>query len=196
MREILLIPCGSRIYGTASKSSDCDYMAIVDDDLLEDKATGFEFFKKNINLQFYTYTDFQKHLDEHKVHALEGYFLPESLIKDNFHFELDLTILRSSFSEKASNSFVKAKKKIEVEKDFYIGWKSLFHSLRILDFGSQIAEKGYIEDYASASHFWLEIVGEQQYNWKFFKEKYQPIYNRLATRFRELAPKSLDLVTT
>jgi hypothetical protein len=34
---------------------------------------------------------------------------------------------------KASNSFVKAKKKIEVERDYYVGWKSLFHSLRILD---------------------------------------------------------------
>ena len=92
-------------------------------------------------------------------------------------------------SQKANHSFVKAKKKIEVEKDYYVGWKSLFHSLRILVFGIQIAKEGCISDYSAANDYWHEIREANQYDWSYFKSKYQPEHNRLATEFRKLAPK-------
>jgi hypothetical protein len=133
--------------------------------------------------------DWQRQLNDHKVHALEAYFLPDGICRGQFQLKINLKVLRNTLSEKASHSFVKAKKKIDKEKDFYVGWKSLFHSLRILNFGAQIAETGAINDYAAANHHWFDILHNPQYEWAYLEEKYKPIYNELATRFRKAAPK-------
>lgn len=111
------------------------------------------------------------------------------MCKSHFNLDLDVTKLRHALSEKASHSFVKAKKKIDKEKDYYIGRKSLFHSLRILTFGTQIAEMGAIVDYSAANHHWFDILNEPYYEWSWFDSKYGPVYNELATRFRKVAPK-------
>jgi hypothetical protein len=58
---------------------------------------------------------------------------------------------------KAGNSFAKAGKKLDVEKEHYKGKKSLFHSLRILMFGIQIAKAGRITNYGEANDLWKEI---------------------------------------
>jgi predicted nucleotidyltransferase len=185
--DVVFVPYGSRIYGTNRPDSDYDYMAIVPANRRAD--TGTEYNRGNTNIHIYNRYDFQQQLNLHKVHALEGYFLPDGVLRKMFQFKLQLPQLREAFSEKASNSWVKAKKKIDKEKDFYIGWKSLFHSLRILIFGAQIAKDGQITDYSAANQIWFDVLNAQQYNWDFFKQKYQPEYNRLATEFRKLAPK-------
>lgn len=178
----LLIPYGSRVYGTHKEDSDFDYIAIVADN--GDIVTGTEYAHDNINIHVYKEQNFKDQLRDHKIHALEAYYLQCVA----YGHKLDLVKLRHELSEKASNSFVKAKKKIDKEKDFYVGWKSLFHSLRILTFGTRIALENRI-DYSEANHYWFEIRDAQQYNWAYFKEKYQPVYNSLATEFRKLAPK-------
>jgi predicted nucleotidyltransferase len=185
--DVILLPYGSRVYGTNKEDSDYDYIAIIPSNRFAD--TGTEYRKNDVNIHMYNRHDFQDQLNRHKIHTLEAAYLPDSPVLKEFKFSLDLTKLRHELSQKSSHSFVKAKKKIEVERDYYIGWKSLFHSLRILDFGIQIATHGKIKDYGSANHFWTDIRDAQQYNWEFFKEKYQPIYNDLATQFRKLAPK-------
>lgn len=185
--DVLLVPYGSRVYGTYSDKSDHDFLVIVPENSKID--TGTELKKNNNSFHVFNSRDFAKQLEIHKIHALEGYFHPDGLLKQHFQFKLDKIALRHELSEKANHSFVKAKKKIEVEKDFYIGWKSLFHSLRILCFGIQIANEGTIYDFSAANHYWVEIRDAQQYNWDFFKEKYQPEYNKLASYFRKLAPK-------
>ena len=184
--DIILAPYGSRVYGTQRSTSDYDYIAIIPPNDRVD--TGTEYHHNNVDIHIYNREDFQHQLNLHKIHTLEVYFLPDNLCQE-FDFQLSLPMLRRSISQKASHSFVKAKKKLEVEKDYYIGWKSLFHSLRILEFGIQIASEGKITDYSKANHFWLDILHAQHYNWEFFKESYQPVYNRLATEFRKLAPK-------
>lgn len=181
--ESLIVPYGSRVYGTHTDKSDYDYLVITDNAI-----TGVEIHYDDIDLQTFTPSDFQQQLNSHKIHTLEAYFSNEQVEK-KFKFVLDKVILRNELSQKASHSFVKAKKKIEVEKDFYVGWKSLFHSLRILHFGIQLGIEGRIIDYSAANHHWSDILNSQQYNWGFFKEKYQPIYNQLATDFRKVAPK-------
>lgn len=186
LSDFAVVPYGSRVYGTHKEDSDYDYMAIVKDGEAE---TGSEYRHHDINIHIYTRSDYQSQLNDHKIHTLEGYFLPDGIVAGMFKFKLDPVKLRHELSEKASNSFVKAKKKIEKEKDYYIGWKSLFHSLRILTFGIQMGGEGKISDYSAANHYWFEILGVQQYNWAYFKEKYQPEYNRLASEFRKLAPK-------
>lgn len=186
-QDVILVPYGSRVYGTHSDKSDYDYIAIVPENRRAD--TGTEYFHDDTNIHIYNRYDFQDQLRRHKIHTLEAYFLPDGLVRSQFEFRLDPVVLRHELSAKASNSFVKAKKKIEKEKDYYIGWKSLFHSLRILNFGAQIATTGKIENYGAMNQIWLDILAAQAYNWVYFKEKYQPEYNRLATEFKKLAPK-------
>jgi predicted nucleotidyltransferase len=181
----LMIPYGSRVYGTTGPNSDEDYMGII---LLPRSCTGEEYRHNDLNVHLYNKVDFQKQLDIHKIHTLEAWYLPDSPCHKHFKFQLNLHVLRESISEKANHSFVKAKKKIEIEKDYYIGQKSLFHSLRILTFGIHIARDGKI-DFGAANQYWRDIIESGQYNWEYYKNKYQPIYNSLATEFRKLAPK-------
>jgi len=190
--DVLLFPYGSRVYGTHSENSDYDYLAVIPAGRQAD--TGTEYRHDNYNIHMYNRIDWQNQLNDHKIHTLEAYFLPDGICKGSFQFKLDLNVLRHELSEKSSHSFVKAKKKIEVEKDYYIGWKSLFHSLRILTFAIQIARDGGIVDYGAANHYWTEIRDAQQYKWDYFKQKYQPEYNRLASEFKKLAPKDMRYI--
>lgn len=184
--DVMLIPYGSRVYQTHMAQSDYDYIAIVPENRRAD--TGTEYNYDDLNVHIYNRYDFQEQLNRHKIHAMEAYFHPEFTDR-TFKWKLVLPILRDSISGKSSHSFVKAKKKISVEHDFYIGWKSLFHSLRIVMFGTQIASKGKIFDYSAANKHWAEIIETKEIDWAVLKEKYQPIYNELATEFRKLAPK-------
>ena len=190
--DVDLIPYGSRVYGTHKEDSDYDYIGIVPANRMVD--TGTEYRWNSLNVHIYNRHAFQAQLEKHKIHTLEAYFVPNkddfiNPVPKDFKFELDLVKLRNELSEKASHSFVKAKKKIDKEKDFYVGWKSLFHSLRILNFGIQLASKKKIYDFTAANKYWFEIRDAQCYSWDYLKDKYQPIYNELATEFRKLAPK-------
>lgn len=185
-QDVLIFPYGSRVYGTASAQSDHDFLAIIPANRRTD--TGTEFRWNDVNVHMFNKIHFQNQLQEHKIHALEAYFHPCGLGPANFKFALDLGVLRAELSQKASHSFVKAKKKIAKEKEYYLGWKSLFHSLRILDFGTQIATKSRIVDYSAANKYWEEIITAQQYNWDYFEEKYKPIFNKMASAFRLVAP--------
>ena len=118
--QVTFVPYGSRVYGTNNANSDYDYMAIVPSNRRAD--TGTEFRHGETNIHIYNLIDFQSQLDLHKIHALEAYFMPEGEVAKIFWFTLDLPKLRCSLSEKSSNSWVKAKKKIEVEKDYYFSW--------------------------------------------------------------------------
>jgi hypothetical protein len=82
---------------------------------------------------------------------------------------------------------VKCKKKLTVTEDFAprIGKKSLWHALRILDFGTQILQHGKIINFQSMNHLYDEIVNNPCDDWEFYKHKYQPIYNALRSAFRQ-----------
>ena len=186
-QSVLIMPYGSRVYGTANEKSDHDYLAVV---LGKSHIqTGEEYRNGDINIHIYTREDWQSQLNDHKVHTLEAYFLPDEICRKNFQLKINLKKLRSTLSEKSSKSFVKAKKKIDKEKDYYVGWKSLFHSLRILSFGTQIAKFGKIVDYSAANHYWFDIINNPQYEWSYYEEKYKKPHNELATEFRKAAPK-------
>lgn len=182
-----VFPYGSRVYGTHFKNSDHDYI------IVHDGETGQEHLINGINFTLYNKDHWQDMLNAHHISALECYFLPDHLknydAESVFTFSLDKNILRSSISEKASHSWVKAKKKIEVEKEYYLGWKSLFHSLRILNFGMQIAVHEKIENYSEVNHLWTDILMHQYYTWDKIKTEYQSLYNKLASAFRKVCPK-------
>lgn len=186
---------GSRVYGCANEASDFDYILVVDRPVSEDKQPGL--IGTGVDINVINITRFLHKLDLHDIDALECAFLyPKDVFINRIDFDgfiFNKVKLRHSISDKASHSFVKAKKKLTVEKDLnpYIGKKSLFHSLRIINFGTQIATHGKIIDYSAANNFWDEIVNNPNNDWQYYKEKYQPIYNNMMTEFRKLAPKEL-----
>lgn len=180
---MIMVTYGSYVYGTESDKSDLDVINVGD---------TFDHVSTigKISFESITAEHFQQMLDENKIKALEVFFHKEqALIEAGYKLTIDLQKLRTEISSVASNSWVKAKKKIEVEKDYYIGQKSLFHSLRILMFGIQVAKTGRISNFSCANHYFKDIVREQNTEWLPLKEKYQPIYNALSTEFKKLAPK-------
>lgn len=190
-----LFSYGSRVYGTYSKDSDFDYIYIFDDEKAEKLDDQYIYEGKNTveNYSIYGITKFQQMMNDHHITALECYFLPQEhfISYHQFDFKLNLQQLRKSISEKTSHSWVKAKKKFEIEDDrnIYVGKKSLFHSMRIIDFGTQIAKTNKIENYQSCVHLWNEIKNNPSENWKDYETKYKSIFNQMMSEFRKLAPK-------
>lgn len=188
-KVLCIFPYGSRVYGTANEDSDEDYITV-----LKKMHRKHQIYSNNgKSFVIHDTTSFQRAIWAHEPFALEAIFLPvEQHLKNTvkWDFELKLHILRESFSQKASHSFVKAKKKFEVEADFKRGKKSLFHSCRILNFGIQIAQAGKISNYQSANEYWWDIYKNPSTDWDTYQDKYKPIFNNLNSKFRELAPKN------
>jgi hypothetical protein len=177
---------GSHVYGTDDEESDVDHIFVVDTQ--RDKEC--QLFAGKYNVTSYPVSYFQHLINEHSVTALECFFLPHGCKIELHRFEFDLSLakLRKSFSAKSSNSWVKAKKKIDVHSEYRLGRKSLFHSLRIIDFGIQIAEYGEIRDYRRINHSW-EVIQQQGFTeWQRYKDYWQTVYNTLRSKFREVAP--------
>ena len=185
---LCVFPYGSKVYGTADPQSDTDLILVVDNDS-EPEA---QYKLPGVDLTVWTVNKFQQLLLGHDPVALECWYLPKDMAfcSRNFVFDLDLGKLHKSFSAKASNSWVKAKKKMEVHGEFRIGMKSLFHSLRLLGFGIQIAKFGKLFMYNEENSVWRDIVAQNFDSWRAYKDYWQPYYNRLHSEFRLVAPHS------
>jgi hypothetical protein len=154
-----------------------------------------------VTFNCFTYDQWQEKLWNHEPKPLECHFLPkENVVAQtyDFNWKLDLVKLRHAFSRQASISWVKCKKKIQ-DEEIYIGIKSMFHSLRILNFGIQIASEGRIYDYQQANPYW-ETINDKWAAWRMYGTEseelwnslhlhFKPEYNRLCTEFKKLAPK-------
>jgi len=185
---------GSRVYRTHHAYSDNDYVFIVKEYQPA----------PNTDTHVYTVEQFQSLIDNHDIQALECLFLnPAFVIKENhsFTFNLDKQKLRPAISTITSNSWVKGKKKLTVMGDYDLnaGVKSVFHSLRILDFGIQIAQHGKIINYESMN--WVledlwKLSEEFKYLdlWNAIDTKYRSLYNAKSSEFKRLAPKDLTEV--
>ena len=178
---------GSRVYGCHTEKSDHDFIVIVE----SNKDLYYNVNFTNTNITVYSESMFIQRILDHHISALESIFLYR---EDPFlkYFNLDKEILRHSISAVTSNSFVKCKKKL-AQGDYYIGKKSLFHSLRILNFGIQIAKYGRIQDYSSANVFHKMIMEMPSNDWEDYKNRFQPIYNAQKTLFKKVAPLNKDI---
>jgi hypothetical protein len=115
-----------------------------------------------------------------------------------FEFVFDKSKLRTSISTISNNSWVKGKKKLTVAGDYdlILAVKSIFHSLRILDFGIQICNSGRVENYGSMNYILddLKKLSQQHQReelWLKIEDKYKKFFNAKASQFKELAPKDL-----
>ena len=190
---------GSSVYGTLTDKSDTDIVAIVDDEIdLSEFTNGiWEYHLDNIDYQFINESTFIEMVKNHHIVALEMFWLPQDKIikgdvkKYEQYFKLDKWKLRQVISGIASNAFAKAHKKMTVEKDYdlYRGQKSLFHSIRIMLFGIQIAKYGKIVDYQEANKYWKMIYTMQDSPWQVYKETFKPIINTIRSELVVLCPK-------
>lgn len=104
-------------------------------------------------------------------------------------------LMRHMISQKCSNSFVKAKKKLIVEEDYdrYISLKSLFHSIRMSQFAYQYAKNGYVK-INSCKALYDEICYDYENNTdeellELINDKYKKNYNEKMRLFRLFYPK-------
>lgn len=184
---------GSRVYKTTHWNSDYDVICVIDNSLND--LNHKEIRNGDLNIHLITIDNFQNNLNEHKITEMECHFLENNFILKsnyNFNFNLDLIKLRKSISSKSSNSWVKAKKKFEIkEEDNFIGIKSMFHSLRILNFGIQISKNNKIIDYSSLKDIWEKMFTYYQQNkdYDFFNNEYKKLYNSFKTEFKIVVPK-------
>lgn len=176
---------GSRVYGTHNEFSDHDFIAVV-------KNVRPQFLSRDVNITFYTIEEFQFLIDVHEISVLECLFLDKTFVLKEchkFYFKLDLQKLRHSISKKSSNSFVKFKKKLTVEKDFDLncGRKSLFHSIRIVQFGIQLSKYNCIVDYTGLKNVYNHIF--EISNLEYLLKTFKPIHNQVLTEFRKYTIK-------
>lgn len=183
---IEVFPFGSTVYGTVTEQSDEDYIVVVKGD----ENLHYGVHNEQVNIHVYSDASFRELLEKHDITALECIFSKEN----KYEFQLDLAKLRRSVSAVASNSFVKCKKKLMAGPDYnpYIGKKSLFHSLRILNFGIQIATFGRIIDYGSCNDLFHEIMSIESDDWAIYKERFTKRANALKSEFKLVAPLDKD----
>ena len=178
---------GSIVYGTYIEGkSDRDYIVIVPDDYEIDID---QIECNNCHYNIFRASVWQEKLNNNEVDAMEVFFMPKRhVVKETVYFQtkIDPSKIREQFSRTASNSWVKCKKKLIVEDSFNprVGKKSLWHSLRIIEFGTQILLTGKINDYSCMNHLYDAIVNNEHNDWEYYQHYYQPIYNAKKTRFR------------
>lgn len=192
--ESIVYPYGSRVYGTASEDSDYDYQIVINDKDFKKEDWVNKLKTRNLDLHVWSQSQWIEALNDQRVYAMECVYLPYSEIPRhnlNFHFQISKAKLRDEFSRVASNSWVKAKKKLIVEADYNerIAKKSIFHSFRILDFGRQIATKNRIVDYNSMNDIYDEIMATPA-DWDAIDATFRGRHNALASAFREACPKA------
>lgn len=202
---------GSRVYGTASESSDwgnqfClfnfyeDFITVISEDREQEQRPG----KDGNDITVFGEKQFQLSLVNHQQNALECMFLPKDKIlleKRIFQVKLDLLVLRHSFSklvlsaflislmDQVANSWSKASKKLTIEKDLKRAKKGLFHSMRILMFGIQVK---FFQNliHQIAQHGRITDYSEANYLWDEIKQinsmQWQEYFSRYKKKWNSL----------
>jgi len=176
---------GSRVYGNFKNESDWDIKLIANGTV-----SNLELRRGSYNIHVITPQDFIQQLKEHKPGSVECVLAPDKfrIVDGDFKFNLNIPSLRHSFSHTSSNSWVKAKKKVN-KGDYAVGIKSLFHSLRIPMFGIQIAEHGEIVDWGVANDIHTELWSRYDWTWEELDETFRERKNNILTQFRNVTSK-------
>jgi predicted nucleotidyltransferase len=177
---------GSQIYSTSNSESDWDIIMVANNSV-----ESIEIKNVLFNIHVYTPKKFQEDLEWHRINNLECIFAPDwAKLKETikYDFKLNLAKIRHAISYISSNSWVKSKKKL-LQDDYHIGVKSLFHSLRIPMFGSQIATSGGITDFSCANFIWNKIK-TKRWTWNELDVEFRELRNQIQTEFRKVADKS------
>lgn len=192
IKIINLYGYGSYYYGTYKEGvSDRDFKVI------SDKVDHEELSNDKYNLHIVTYDEYVDYLNKHEIGFVESHQHP-IYVEIDIPFVFSKEAIKHSVSAVADNAYVKAKKKLSKEaKDaktekekrdnIYKAKKSLFHSMRVLDFGIQMCRnKGKIVNWTHMIWLYDEIMKlpEDVTSWPEWNSKYKKKYNELKTEFR------------
>ena len=162
--EVLAIyPYGSRVYGTASETSDHDYIIVTKGAFLKSgafKQNAISSDDRSIQGVLYSRSGFIDALNNYEIGALECLFLDSSivvLVKWPFKLQKwDEKEMASKIIQKASASWHIGSQQ---SKDGFkaIAKKGIFHALRILMFGVQLKEHKKIINFGEANELKKEF---------------------------------------
>lgn len=161
---VAIYPYGSRVYGCHDKGSDHDWVIVHKSYLLPSGA-----FKDNAissddrthQAICFSRAGFRSAIDYYDITALECIFLPNEMkLMSKMVFDIrkmDKSDMANAIISKASASWHLAKNAIK-DMDVEKAKKNVYHALRILGFGIQIAETDGIADYSAANHLQKAIL--------------------------------------
>ncbi len=177
---------GSRVYGTHTDNSDWDIIIVA-----KNSVESIEIKSDLCNIHIYTPDKFKQDLDWHMPKNLECLFAPDwAKLKEDlkFQFKLNIPKIRHATSHVSSNSWVKAKKKLQITNEYNIGVKSLFHAIRIPMFSTQIVNFGEIRDFQCANWIWSKI-SEKEWTWEELDSEFRLVHNSVLTDFRKVTTR-------
>jgi predicted nucleotidyltransferase len=189
---------GSQVYDTANKDSDWDIIMVANNSV-----ESTEIRRGLFNIHVYTPNKFKADLDWHRINNLECIFAPDwAILKETIDyrkdFKLDIPKIRHATSHISSNSWVKCKKKLTVADEYHTGIKSLFHSIRIPMFATQIVNSGRIVDFSCANFIWDKLTFKDKpiylrdkfkWSWDKLDDEFRTIHNNVLTDFRKVTTK-------
>jgi predicted nucleotidyltransferase len=168
---INIYPFGSRVYNTASPSSDWDFWVISKNNVYSNL---FAETRENISIHLYDENTFLEFLNQNKVSALECIYLPKELLfkyTKSFNFTLDIDKLQVNVKEKYRRDYTQAE--LRFKNDDLVGCKkAIFHGLRTQEFGNQILKHGKIVNYNMQS-LWNKILEEDFSSWQEVCNKFK-----------------------
>lgn len=156
---------GSRVYGTHRIDSDYDVIVVACS-----VNSNVEFRNGDYNVHVTTPDVFEDQLVRHSINNLECIYAPFNAqihqeINYNKIFNLKNGMLKKTLITQSTSAWSKGRKRIE-SGNIIGGAKSLYHSIRILDFGIQIIKYKCIKDFSSTNNIWKMLDESECLKWE------------------------------
>lgn len=203
---ICMYEFGSTVYKSNDDKSDIDFILVIDtvsifksilsNDMVfyvikshncRDKTdynwyeAQYQFEYGNLSFNIYTEYVWERKCKDLSIDTLECAFLDKKFIYkeakkylDKDH--IDKIQLRRSISAVVSNSWVKGKKKF-IDGEDRLGYKSIFHAIRILSYGIQIYQYGEIKDYEEPTFEYYNLIKDRYEKYKSYGYNGLELYN-------------------
>jgi len=178
---------GSRVYGTADRNSDYDYIIVMKRGMLEDgsfRHNAISSDDRNIQGVVYSRGGFIDAINNYEIGALECISLPkESVVFNKWPFKIgewNEQAMVKAIIGKASNSRHNADQQSK-NGNKWIGKKSMYHALRILYFGLQLKEHQKIVDFTECNRMYDDImrVEDQEFDTRDYYDEFKQLIAEL-----------------
>lgn len=165
---VAIYPYGSRVYGSHTEESDHDWIIVYKSSLLpsgafRDNAISSE--DRSHQAVCYSRSGFRNAIDTYDIVALECAFLPEDVVLlQKMSFPIRKWVpkeMASSVIAKASASWHMAMKGSDDDERTR---KNVYHALRILEFGAQMAMFGRINEFSSAIGIKNSVMNDEAFH--------------------------------
>lgn len=173
-------PYGSRVYGTAERDSDYDYIIVTKSAFLSDgsfKRNAISSEMRDVQGILYSRTGFIDAINKYDISALECLSLnDEDVLQKKWSFKIqkwDNQEMVKNIIIKASNSWHIADMQGK-DGEKYMAKKGIFHALRILNFGLQLKEHQKIVDFECCNYLWedFKLIDDEEFDTRdYIKER-------------------------